>query len=617
MIPDPTPESNAEFDAMLRFGVQEALATSDFKSAFENFLAQLPHRSPGFAAAIPPGAERSIGLALFREIWNHTPRPELEWKRLTLPKPERNGPCPCGSAMKYKQCCGPMDGASPFPYGGFSVFSYVLETVPVAQYGTLPFKQIDPEEVAHAASEWQKNGRIEPATLLLEALLAPANKLDRRHEYAFDTLCDLYLEAGRADDRLALVERVMQSQDKPLRAAAWQRRATLHADRGEHAQAWEVFKEALRLDPDNPSLAHLELVLLANQDRYDEVGTRAGFWAKRLVKLGYAGEPIVELMEAVARDPATLNAMLSGLDDGEEPEATPEDLAALTALIENLPIASCQYGLSPEGDSAGPLQPTPQLAAIEREWDDLYWGDEEERDPWSDTLWVDWLRTHPAAWQSFAVVEDVIGIIDDSLYSEEAEDEFDWMEETLLDHAIAVLRTVLAENKVEELKLEWGWIENRAALRLLMLMIDIAYRSTEELPLLEWLVLTLNPNDNGGHRERLVHAYCEAGRAADALAVCDRYPDDEMAGTLYGRVLALYLLDRRDDAVTALAYARKRLPKVLKTLVAARPKQPPLTPGMVTHSGGDEAWQYRIDSGETWEKCNALEWLKEMSGRKA
>ena len=616
MNTDTDRESTAELDALLRLGVQTALAGADFKPAFESFLAELPRRAPDFADRMPPDAERSIGLALFREIWNHTPRPQQGWKRLTVPKPERNAPCPCGSGKKYKQCCAPREGISPFPSDGFTVLSYVLETVPVADYGNVPFRQLDPEEVAHVASEWQNDGRIEPAALLLEALLAPGNKPDSRHEHAFDTLCDLYLDDGRADARLALVERVMRSEDKQLRAAAWQRRATLHADSGEHAQAWEVFKEAQRLDPDNPSLAHLELVLLANQDRYDEARTRAAFWAKRLVKLGYGDEPIVALMEDVARDPEVLRAMLAEHGEDWDAEATPDDLDALESLIGNLPAPSCQYRLSPQDGGAGPLQALPELDAVEQGWDDAYWGDAEERNPWSDTRWLVWLGDHPLVWQSFAMIEDVIGILEDSLFPEDADDRLDRMEDCLYDHAIALLRRVLADNQAEGLTLEWGWMENRPALRLLMQKIDMARFTPEELPLLEWLVLTLNPNDNGGQRERMVHAYCEAGRPADALAVCDRYPGDGLAGTLYGRVLALYLLGRRSDAVAALANAAKRLPKVLKTLTAARPKPPPLTPGMVTHGGDDEAWHYRIASLETWRKCEALDWLKQTTGRK-
>lgn len=618
MTPDTNPESTAEFDAMLRMGVRETLTTNDFDTAFERFLAELPRQSPGFAGQIPPGAERAIGFTLFREIWNHTPRPESDWKHLTLPKPERNAPCPCGSGRKYKQCCGPMEGSSPFPTEGFSVLAYVIETIPVDRYDTLPFKQLDPEEVAHVAAEWRKDGRIEPAARLLEALLAPGAKLDARHEFAFDTLCDLYLDTWQEEARLALVERLMQMPDRLLRAAAWQRRATMHADRSEHDRAWEVFQEAQRLDPDNPSLSHLELVLLANQGRFEEARKRADFWAKRLTRLGYGGESIVDLMAAVAADPYVLREMMAAHEAGfdEDPdEVTQENLATLDRLIGNLPAPSCHYGLTPQGETAGPLQPAAELAAGEREWARLFGEGAEDSEPWTETAWLDWLQANPLAWQSFSVIEDVLGLFHDSLFPEEAEGRIDVLEEILLAHAQAVLRRVLAENKAEGLRLDWGWQENRPALRLLMGLIGLEYRSEAELPLLEWL-LALNPTDNGGHRERLVHAYCEAGRAEDALAVCDRYPDDSLPGILYGRVLALYLLDRRGEAVAALAQAIERLPKVHKTLIAARPKPPKQIADPVSHGGDEEAWLYCLDYRDSWEMCAALDWLKSVSGRK-
>ena len=616
------PETAVDFDAMLRFAVQQALAFNDFQTAFESFLAGFRQIAPGFAANIPVGGERSIGHAIFREVWKRTPRPDSGWKRFPLPKPERNNACPCGSGTKYKQCCGPLDSKSPFP-NDFSVLSYVIETVPESRYGVLPFKQLDPEELAHVANQWMEDGRNQAATLLLEALLVPGNKLDARHEHAFDILCDLYFNTFREADRLDLVERIMQSTDKQLRASACHRRATMHADSGEHAQAWQVFKEAQRLDPDNPSLAHLELIMLANQDRYDEVGARAVFWAKRLTKLGYAGDPIVELMNDIARDPDVLREIIAA-HDGRNFEDTAydmdeeiaENIAELYDLIENLPAPRSHYALSPSEDSAGSLEPSRKLAAIERAWEKLYWNDAEARDPWSDTRWLDWLQTHPLAWQSFLIIEDIVTILENDPILEDADEHHFQMVEKLIDHAVAVLRKVFSANKAEGLKFEWGWLDNRPALRLLLQTIDMARYSEKELPLLEWLVLTLNPSDNGGHRERLVHAYCEAGRPADALAVCDRYPEDTLPGILYGRVLALYLLDRHGDAVASLKRATDCLPKVLKTLVAARPKMPPLTPGMVTHGGKDEAWMYHIHYRHTWKRCKAFDWLKKTAGRK-
>ena len=617
MTSHPTPEDPPTIDGVLRLGVQEILAAGDCQTAFQAFRAALPLRCPEFFAEIPPGAERPLALVLFREIWNHTPRPDLGWQRQTLPKPERNGPCPCGSGAKYKQCCGMPQSPVPFPSEGLSVLGYVLKTVPVTRYASLPFAQLDPEELAHVANQWQDEGRIEAATLLLEGLLAPGRRLGRHQEWAFDTLCNLYLDAGRDDDRLALVERLMQVSDKRLKAAALQRRATLHADCGESDAAWAVYGEAMRLDPDNPALAHLELVMLANEDRYDEAQTRAAVWAKRLARSGRADAALIDLIEAVAADADVLRDIMAVEGAEQATEASPADVAMLQALIEQLPSPASHYRLAPQGDSTGPLEPLAALAAIEREWDELDWGDPLECDPWQDTRWLHWLCEHPLAWQSFEVMGAVADAFDEVLLMEYPDEQADAMEEALLTHAVAVLREVLAANRAEGLRFEWGWLANRAALRLLMQRIDLAGGSAEALPLLEWLVLTLNPHDNGGHRERLVHAYCEVGRAADALAVCDRYPDDALPGVLYGRVLALYLLGRRGDAVAALAQAVKRLPKVLKTLVAARPKMPKMTPGLITHGGDDQAWEYRIDFRPTWIHCDALGWLEEVSGRKA
>ncbi|MCB1906878.1 MAG: SEC-C domain-containing protein [Rhodocyclaceae bacterium] len=616
MTTNSPPDDPPAIDGVLRLGVQEILAAGDFQTAFQSFLSELPLRCPEFTAKIPPGAERPLGLLLFREIWNHTPRPDLGWQRQSLPKPERNGPCPCGSGDKYKQCCGGPRAPDPFPSEGLSVLGYVLETVPVTRYATLPFAQLDPEELAHVANQWQDEGRIEAATLLLEGLLAPDRRLGRHHEWAFDTLCNLYLDAGRDDDRLALVERLTKVSDKRLKAAALQRRATLHADCGEYHEAWAVFGAAMRLDPDNPALAHLELVMLANEDRYDEAQNRAAVWAKRLARSGRADDALVELIEEVARDAGVLRDMMADDEAGQPTQASPADVAMLQALIEQLPAPASHYRLAPDGDSAGPLEPMAALGTLERAWADLDWGDPLQSDPWQDTRWLHWLSDHPLAWQSFEVLDAVAGAFDGVLLLEYSDEQADAMEDALLTHAVGVLREVLAANRAEGLRFEWGWLANRAALRVLMQRIELAGGSADELPLLEWLVLTLDPQDNGGHRERLVHAYCEAGRAADALAVCDRYPGDTLPGVLYGRVLALFLLGRRGDAVAALAHAVKRLPKVLKMLLAARPKAPTITPGQITRSGDDQAWEYRIDFRSTWISCDALGWLKEISGRK-
>ncbi|MDO8958379.1 MAG: SEC-C domain-containing protein [Rhodocyclaceae bacterium] len=606
-------ETTAEFDNLLRFGVQAALATTDFVSACNAYRENLPELAPQYAAMMPPGSARAIAYAMFREIWNHLPRPDQGWKPLTLSKPERNAPCPCGSGQKYKQCCGPLSGTSPFGPSGFSVLAYVLETIPVAQYKNLPFRKLNPEELAHVAEQWLKDGRDAVAAALLEPLLLDVAKLDQRHEYAFDVLCDVYLEQNEPARRVALAERLMQATDRDLKSAAMHRRCTMLADAGDYAAAWTLFKAAQRQDPDNPSLSHLEVVLLASQGEIEQAQNRARFWAARLRKLGYEEEGIVAFMDDIARDPQTLLDMMQGGADADEEDAgftevSAEVADALIALVEALPAPSCQHRLSPQDGHAGPLEPEAALAAIEAEWRNVYWRDDEEEDvgQWEETGWIDWLAAHPLAWQSFAVLEDLAGSLEDALFPEEYDEEIDWLEETLLDHAMELLRVNIAANQAEGCTLEWGWHQNRPALRLIAQLAEIAADSDEALPLLEWL-LALNPSDNTGHRVALVHHYCAAGRAAEALAVCDeRFPGDALSGMRYGRALALYLLGRRDEAAAALAQAKKHSPNIHKTLAAASPRMPAMTPGMVTHGGEDEAWYYRMDWLPLWEKTGAL-----------
>ena len=142
----------------------------------------------------------------------------------------------------------------------------------------------------------------------LEGLLAPGQHLGRHHEWAFDTLCNFYMDAGREADRQALVERLLDTPDTHLQGAAWQRQATVLADRGDRKSAWKAFEKAMRLAPDNPALAHLEIVMLANENRLDEVQERAAFWAHKLRRAGLEGEAITErgIMEMIAHhDEAT------------------------------------------------------------------------------------------------------------------------------------------------------------------------------------------------------------------------------------------------------------------------------------------------------------------------
>lgn len=131
--------------------------------------------------------------------------------------------------------------------------------------------------------------------------------------------------------------------------------------------------------------------------------------------------------------------------------------------------------------------------------------------------------------------------------------------------------------------------------------------NAETLARLEWLVCTLNPNDNQGFRTRLLRHYLELGRFDDALALSDRYPDDFPA-MQYSRILTLFALGRIDEADAALRHTMKRFPKPLEWLLK---KNPNATPdgeyGMLI--GADEgAWIYREEHFVLWQRLGALDW---------
>ena len=87
------------------------------------------------------------------------------------------------------------------------------------------------------------------------------------------------------------------------------------------------------------------------------------------------------------------------------------------------------------------------------------------------------------------------------------------------------------------------------ALRLLahqiMVCEQIFADPTEAMRLAEHY-LRINPTDNHGYRTELVNHCLREGRNQQAAAICAKYPQDMMAETRYGHVLALYRTWRPD-----------------------------------------------------------------------
>jgi tetratricopeptide (TPR) repeat protein len=168
--------------------------------------------------------------------------------------------------------------------------------------------------------------------------------------------------------------------------------------------------------------------------------------------------------------------------------------------------------------------------------------------------------------------------------------------------------------------LEWGWLDNRPFLRAYHgLALDcLARGDTGEALAICQDLLDLNPNDNQGVRSLVVSCLFERRRPAEVLAVCDRYPEDGMPALLFGRVLALFMLDRKAEAAAALTEAAGYSPLVAKELTKKTHPAPwDLHPGFITVGGADEAFHYWGEAGDFWKRTpGALAFVRETLGKK-
>ena len=614
MIDDPIDDdTTTRLAVLLGAAARRALHTPDGADFVGWFADVLPLLCPDMVAAMPAdeNLRRSIARAMGRLLWNRIPLPDQHFRPRPLPKPERNAPCPCGSGRKYKHCCAQVEAAGD-PFEGVSMLQYVLEQFPRTRLKTLPLAGIDLEELGFVASQWNRADRSADVEALLEPVFEDVDHLDARAELAFDALANGYDALGRARKKARLVERVAAARDPTLRSAALHRRITMLADRGERAKAWRLFGEAQRHQPDNPMLATLELTMLLEERDYARLRERGRFWIGRLGR--ERGDDCAALLghiRALVADPpgAALSIMAS-----ERPA-----IAALSGLLAAMPPASPHYRLQ-SSEAVVCLEPTDELAALTATWRSLTAvrkpdltlasvGDGQALERVAAA--IPWLTRHPLAWQSFEVLDDLALAIQDA--------QLGAGEERLLgpvvERARALLQTVLRDQAAAGRQLPWGFPQNRPALRLLVALffhLRGTGRSGEAYAVARELVFELNPSDNHGLRNELAGLCFEAGDAQGAFDVCARFPDDALAATQLDRVLALYLLDRRDEAADALRSASAHSPKALPLLFADAPKPARQDGPFVRLGGREEAYEYRESRRTLWEKSGALDWARSI-----
>jgi tetratricopeptide (TPR) repeat protein len=169
-------------------------------------------------------------------------------------------------------------------------------------------------------------------------------------------------------------------------------------------------------------------------------------------------------------------------------------------------------------------------------------------------------------------------------------------------------------------RLPWLSLENRPFLRAYHYY-GLKHLSMDEIETALCIfnnILDLNPNDNQGVRALVIQSYLSMKRPLDVLRIVDRFPDDGLADSLYGKILALFQLDRIKKAKKSLKEAAKLLPLVAKEISKKQHRKPKLlNPGFSTFGGEDEAYYFWQANAQNWKDTpGAIEFMREYLSRK-
>ena len=230
-----------------------------------------------------------MACGMSRSLWRSMPNPSRQFQIEKLPSLGRNDPCAIDLGCKHKQCCGSMPS---FP--AFDVehcWAILCEVLPASRMQDI----LDSGRLPNGMLSLVAHRLLETDPERVRVLLEPhfAGKLNPKDKHAGDlmlALCDAYDKQGEPKKKIALLERVIEEGVGQLRADALQRLATVHSDAGNFTAAWKLFGEAQRAAPDDPSLAHLEILMLVSQKRHAEAQARAKFWTAKFTREGYSDE---------------------------------------------------------------------------------------------------------------------------------------------------------------------------------------------------------------------------------------------------------------------------------------------------------------------------------------
>ena len=586
----------------------------------------------GEQSEAPP---RVAAMNFARELWRRTPDPAHGWRPRTLPAlPGRNDPCWCGSGKKYKHCCQTFEQRSQqFPLDSATLAGMIFIEGPASWRAPEALRKMPPDMLTAAAHYWGEKRGSGALVKLLEPLFAEPAGLDGRHEPLLDMLFDAALKAGKEKYRYRLVERMTADDvNAELRLAAWGRRAAILSDRQQHTEAWQALQAALRIQPQSPQLAHLELTLLHSAGRSEEARLRAPLLAAQARRAGHhdLAEILVELGQhgmggirdriAAAMDEDPMVAPVLELLRAPIPQLTVNnflqwhDLKTLadeaddgTGASEQLQVHAKRSLQAANRDWQRKFAvPLPSLAGMEID-------DASELLDDADAATAH-LRSKPELAVSIPVLDGLL------LAGRAAIAEFGTLslERGLRELAFAAGDMIInALASSPEPQLHWAVVENRPLLRVVAQATSIAVSSANPADAdraehyMRWMVQR-NPNDNHGWREPLRHLLLGRGDYASALAILDAYPEDFPPGQ-HDRAFALYLSSAVDEAEAVLRAAHAEHPAFVAALLPDELDRPKLHSATgYTVGRADHAWFWRNDVRAMWQRSGALKWLHDL-----
>jgi len=456
------PFADNELFSLLDSAARVLRKTTDIEY-FLNWIAEAgPVLVHGVANQIDPqaGSSSTFFRTLGLQIYNTTPMPENDFKICPLPKPGRNEICFCGSGLKYKKCCVNME--APDIFQQYNMLRHVLDQASMKSFATLPESKIDTHALADTAYQWLKDGDTKRALALLEPWFKPQVKLRLKYSPLFDLLMDIYLDTGKQTKRNKLLSRVLRSDDKLLRADALQRKASILMDQGKHKAAWESFKEAQRLDPDNLSLPMLEITMLTASGSIQQAKQRAQFWLVRFRRSPEIPADLLDYLEACTKDPEAVIARSRIMDFNAS-------IDHLQNLLSKAPEIASYYEVD-LFEPGGMLSENKKLFSANQQWWDLFQPvkpalveiQHGEKDVWIHAEdWLTLLEKSPILWNSLEVLDDLVMAVD----ALEVPELNLLLLDPLLNRAVALLEKNLEKFDDDKHSLPWLMMENRPALR--------------------------------------------------------------------------------------------------------------------------------------------------------